>query len=70
MFLLFFAVFLVGCFVVKPARILLVEAIQNHFVLLGAILSSAFGEDFTVWSTAGVSRTRLNREMLQNQGLV
>ena len=69
-FLVVFSVFLVGSLVVKRVRTLLVEVVQDHLVLLGAIFSSVFGRDFSLWSTVGFSRACLNRQILERRDLV
>lgn len=54
----------------KKLRILVIEAIQDHLVLLGAIFSSIFKERFSLWTTVGASRTCLSREILEDKGLI
>jgi biofilm PGA synthesis N-glycosyltransferase PgaC len=65
-----FSVLLVAGLLVKRVRVLLIEAVQNHLVLLFAIISYAFGKSFSTWSTVDVSRACLNRDVLKRKGLV
>ena len=68
-FLLPFSSFLVATIFIKKLRTLIVEAVQDQLILLGAIFSSIFKHKFFLWNTAA-SRVYLTREMLESKGLI
>lgn len=54
----------------KKSRTLIIEAVQDHLVLLGAIFSSVLKKRISLWTTVRTSRASLSRKMLEDNGLM
>jgi len=68
--LLGFATLLVVGFSFRKSRTLILEVVQDHLVLLGAIFSSVLKKRISLWTTVRTSRASLSRRMLEEHGLV